>query len=52
VCPNQFKTHKLMKEKELYISPETEVVEIKAEGVICTSAPGFRDGGDLDDVLN
>ena len=40
-----------MKEKELYTSPETEVVEIRLEGVIAASgleAPGFDDGGDLD----
>lgn len=40
-----------MKQKELYVSPETEVMELKLEGVIAASeltAPGFEDGGDLD----
>ena len=40
-----------MKKKELYLSPETEVMELKLEGVIAVSglrAPGFDDGGDLD----
>jgi hypothetical protein len=40
-----------MKEKELYESPETMVMEIRLEGVIAASgltAPGFEDGGDLD----
>lgn len=40
-----------MKQKELYVSPETEVMELKLEGVIAASgleATGFEDGGDLD----
>ncbi len=28
----------LMKEKELYYSPETEVMELHSEGVVCASA--------------
>jgi hypothetical protein len=45
-----------MKEKERYYSPETFVIEVKYEGVICASgdplpdsivAPGFLDGGEL-----
>ena len=29
-----------MKEKERYFSPETEVMELRLEGVIATSDPG------------
>lgn len=34
------KNHKLMNEKKLYESPATEVLELKSEGIICTSNPG------------
>ena len=37
VRSNHFKSHKLMKQKQLYTSPESEVMELKAEGVICAS---------------
>ena len=36
-----------MKEKELYTSPETEVVEIKLEGFIAASIPEVPYGDDL-----
>lgn len=29
-----------MKEKELYLAPVAAVLELKNEGVICTSGPG------------
>ena len=29
-----------MKEKELYESPEVVVLELKSEGIICSSDPG------------
>ena len=40
-----------MKQKELYVSPETEVMELWLDSIIAASgltAPGFEDGGDLD----
>lgn len=43
-----------MKEKERYFSPETEVKEIRLEGMIAQSgleATGFVDGGDLDELF-
>ena len=39
------KIHKLMKEKELYLSPVCEILELKPEGVIAASAPEYEDGG-------
>ncbi len=30
-----------MKEKVLYTSPESEVIELKSEGVICASDPNL-----------
>lgn len=40
-----------MKEKELYYSPETAVIDLKTEGVICASgdltAPDFENGGQI-----
>ena len=33
--------------KDQYISPESEVLEIKPEGVIATSPGGWEDGGEL-----
>ena len=36
-----------MKEKELYASPQTEVMELKLEGVIATSIPEVPYGDDL-----
>ena len=33
--------------KELYISPECEVLDTELEGVIAASAPEFEDGGPL-----
>lgn len=40
-----------MKEKELYYSPETVVIDLKTEGVICASgdltAPDFENGGQI-----
>ena len=40
-----------MKEKELYYSPETVVIDLKMEGVICASgdltAPDFENGGQI-----
>ena len=43
-----------MRQKNLYEAPETEVLELRLEGVIATSMesgdgqlPGFSDGGDL-----
>ena len=41
-----------MKKKELYAAPETEVLELRLEGVIAASMesgelPGWTDGGDL-----
>lgn len=44
-----------MKQKQLYSSPETEVMELKPEGIICLSglaAPAFEDGGDLDSYFS
>ena len=46
--------HKPMKQKEMYASPETEVMDFKLEGVIAASdfaVPGFEDGGDLDSLF-
>ena len=43
-----------MKQKELYASQETEVMELWLDGVIAASglaAPGFDDGGDLDSLF-
>jgi|GEM_PF-1367243 hypothetical protein len=40
-------THKLMKEKLNYVSPESELIVVSLEGCIALSAPGFDDGGDL-----
>lgn len=34
-----------MKEKQMYLPPECEVLELKAEGVIAASAPEYEDGG-------
>jgi hypothetical protein len=33
-----------MEKKQRYFSPETEVMELKLEGVIATSAPEYEDG--------
>ena len=44
-----------MKEKELYLSPQAEVMEIKLEGMIAQSgleATDFEDGGDLDALFS
>ena len=43
-----------MRQKERYFSPETEVIELKLEGMIAQSgleATGFEDGGDLDELF-
>ena len=32
-----------IKKKELYLSPEVDIFEVKAEGVICASYNGFGD---------
>lgn len=37
----------IVQTKDRYISPECEVLEMKPEGVIATSAPGWEDGGEL-----
>jgi hypothetical protein len=39
----------LIQTKEQYTSPRSEELEIKLEGVIAFSAPGWEDGGDLFD---
>ena len=36
-----------MKEKHLYLSPACEEIMLGTQGVIATSIPDFRDGGDL-----
>ena len=36
-----------MKQKELYTSPETEVMELRSEGVIATSIPDVPYEDDL-----
>lgn len=46
-----------MKRKELYRSPQMEILELHTEGVLCASgddvdAPGFNKGENLDDYLN
>lgn len=43
-----------MRQKELYLSPKTEVMEIRLEGMIAQSgleATSFEDGGDLDELF-
>jgi len=37
----------MMKTKEIYLSPETEVMEIFSEGVVCTSGGGVGNPGDF-----
>ena len=32
-----------MKEKRFYMSPETEVTELKLEGIIAASAPDYQE---------
>jgi hypothetical protein len=32
-----------IKKKELYLSPEVDIFEVKTEGVICASYNGFGD---------
>lgn len=32
-----------IKKKELYLSPEVHIFEVKSEGVICVSFTGLRD---------
>lgn len=39
-----------MKEKELYVSPLSDEVELTLEGCIATSIPDFLDGGNLFDL--
>ena len=34
-----------MKEKQTYLSPQCETLELKTEGVIAASAPEYEDGG-------
>lgn len=36
-----------IKDKEVYMTPEVVVLEVRPEGVIASSAPGYGDGGDL-----
>ena len=37
--------HKTMnKQKQIYLSPETETLVVRFEGVVCQSANGFREG--------
>jgi hypothetical protein len=40
----------LMKEKELYYSPETEVMELRLEGVIAASAAPFYGFGEEENL--
>ena len=35
----------IVQTKEQYLSPECEVLEMRAEGVIAASAPEYGDGG-------
>lgn len=37
-----------MENKTNYISPDIEVLNVKINDVLCTSIPGFGDGGNLD----
>ena len=42
----------MTKEKQLYVSPETEALVIRFEGVICasqTGASGFSESGSITD---
>ena len=42
----------MTKEKQLYVSPETETLVIRFEGVICasqTGASGFSESGSITD---
>lgn len=41
-CETNFKTYKLMKpdNKEMYLEPETLVLEVNSESIICQSNPG------------
>lgn len=45
-----------MERNEKYESPSAEVLELHTEGVLCASgdidAPGFSNGGNLNDYLN
>lgn len=36
-----------MDNKQYYESPDVQVLEVRLEGCITVSAPGFDDGGDL-----
>lgn len=36
-----------VKTKQIYLSPETEVLEFKCEGIICESGGGVGDPGDF-----
>lgn len=36
-----------MENKINYLAPETKVLELRQEGVICQSICGFEDGGDV-----
>lgn len=37
-----------MENKNNYIAPLVEVLNVKINDVLCTSIPGFGDGGNLD----
>ena len=35
-------------EKEMYYcAPESTVIELRSEGVVCTSIPGYENGGEV-----
>lgn len=35
------------KVKDVYQKPAIDIIEMETEGILCSSAPGFGDGGDV-----
>lgn len=36
-----------MEKKNMYCAPECTLIDVRSEGVICTSIPGYENGGEV-----